>query len=442
MSLPINYYQLKLMEFRIYVSYKESERRRCCFFGYFPMVIQRNIIHDELTKFTTAVQNMKYIYQENLQNKSSIVYRKTKTENSTCGKDVIIESFFVSMHTIKMYMENIHMETIGTTYPDVPESSEVKVLIGDEFDLRGVASSIKVISMKHSFPIQTNAALSKLSLVNIQVIITYSTMGLSSLSLAFAICLFVYFKLYNNFGDQICINIMCTLVLTNVIFMCGIGFVDNSNVCYIIGVVLHFLWLCVFTWVSLFTIVFTVTLWKMEMHPTFNPDKIWSKRPLYFSGYGIPAMIAASCIVFETVWLDFHMDYNGNVCFPTGFPENIVFFTAPVVLSITVNVLLLILASKLLKKQFLDSLTQPSQALSVYIATIIKLCLFSGVFWIFGVLSQALENDILAFIFIICCGSQGLVFAVCFVTSSRIRRKCFEFMSSSNSNNTSQEIVA
>lgn len=444
LSLPSNHYQLELMRFRYNVSccFTGSAsmviRRRCHFSGSVPIIILKNITYEELIKLRSNILNMKYSYQEHIQNMTFKVYRITKQDsNNICTNNSTTSKVFIFMEYIIKYMKIIHFESFNQHYSDVPKSSEVEVEVEAEFDENGIPSFVTVLGWNRSFPISVISDVSTSPFISIQVIITYTTMSISSLALILVIFMFIYFKLYIKFADQICINIMFIMICTNLLFMSGVGFVDISDVCYIIAVSLHFLWLSVFTWISLFTIMFTVTLWKLEMNLAFNADKNWSKRTLYVTGYGVPAMVVTFCILLENIWSDFHMDYNGQkCCFPTGYPENIVFFTAPVIFSILVNGMLLILASKLLKRHYENSY---SQVITVYAKTITKLCLFSGFFWIFGVFSQFFENDVLAFIFIIFCGSQGLIFAICFVTSTRIRRKYFELLNRVNSNRASLE---
>jgi hypothetical protein len=59
-------------------------------------------------------------------------------------------------------------------------------------------------------------------------------------------------------------NISISLLLSNVLFMFGVGASDIKEVCFVIGVILHHLWLSVFYFMSMATLCLIINLTKLR----------------------------------------------------------------------------------------------------------------------------------------------------------------------------------
>ena len=55
-----------------------------------------------------------------------------------------------------------------------------------------------------------------------------------------------------------------SLLLSNVLFMFGVGASDIKEVCFVIGVILHHLWLSVFYFMSMATLCLIINLTKLR----------------------------------------------------------------------------------------------------------------------------------------------------------------------------------
>lgn len=68
-----------------------------------------------------------------------------------------------------------------------------------------------------------------------------------------------------------------------------------------------------------------------------------------------------------------------------------------------------------------------------YVSVYIRLCLISGLSWGLGVLSEAMDSDLIRYFFILLSGSHGLIFTLCIVTTKTFRQLFKEHVLTSKS---------
>ena len=113
-------------------------------------------------------------------------------------------------------------------------------------------------------------------------------------------------------------NISISLLLSNCLFMLGIGASDIKVVCFVIGVILHHLWLSVFYFMSMATLCIVINLTKLR----YNGQNIHSnlkdkKRYLALGGAIVPCMFVCPA-VFLDIYGDAYLSsgYGKQPCVP------------------------------------------------------------------------------------------------------------------------------
>lgn len=298
---------------------------------------------------------------------------------------------------------------------EIPRSSIVEMNVTDEdADNTQIAIRNWLLDYKRS---NDSVTTQKPLYDTIQIIITYVTMSVSSFAIMVTVCLFVYCNFCRSVPDKICINILLTILSFYLIYMVGIGFTDNQWVCFAIGIILHYILLSTFTWISVYCGM------VMKMLSSTSLSKFGtSVKVVYCLGYGIPVFFVLPSVILDMLNTpQIEISYSGDVCFPTGFPGILVFFTVPVVLSILSNTILLLIAFKKLKFHNDEVMNTLARDTTSYTSTYIKLCFLSGFFWSFGIFAQIFNSYELQIAFTLFSGSQGLITSLCFAVSDRIR---------------------
>ena len=119
---------------------------------------------------------------------------------------------------------------------------------------------------------------------------------------------------------------------------------DYQTLCYILGILLHYLWLVSFEFMSIFVVYMCNTLTQTLAHKHGDNGNVFNNKCLFAClGLFLPIFF-----VFPSVLLDFFRvpyfaaRYSGSVCFPTGYLSNLVFVSGPITLSIVLNTIALI----------------------------------------------------------------------------------------------------
>ncbi|XP_056293046.1 cadherin EGF LAG seven-pass G-type receptor 2 isoform X1 [Pseudoliparis swirei] len=166
-------------------------------------------------------------------------------------------------------------------------------------------------------------------------ILTWSTVGVTMgfllLTTIFLLCLRVMqcnkTSIINNGG--------VALFLSELIFILGINQADNPFVCTIIAILLHFFYLCTFSW------LFLEGLHVYRMISEVRDINYGPMRFYYLIGWGVPAFITGLA-----VGLDPEGYGNPDFCWLSMYDTLIWSFAGPIALVVSMNVFLFILSSR------------------------------------------------------------------------------------------------
>ena len=220
-------------------------------------------------------------------------------------------------------------------------------------------------------------------------------------------------------------NISISLLLSDCLFMFGVGASDIREVCFVIGLILHHLWLSVFYFMSMATLCIVINLTKLRS----NDQNIHSnlknkKRCLALGGFVVPCMFVCPAVLLD-IYGDAYLSsgYGKQPCFPHIFPANLIFFSGPVLLSITINFvcLLRIIGNICILSHEIGniSMSTPHTHAKVYL----RIFALSGFLWITGIMAAILESEWLDYVFTLLCGLQGFFVSLASLTTKQVVRK-------------------
>ncbi|CAG2188370.1 unnamed protein product [Mytilus edulis] len=157
-------------------------------------------------------------------------------------------------------------------------------------------------------------------------VITYTGMGISVIALTAS--LFVYRRLgmHRSIPGSNVENLTIALLISDIIFMLGIGANDLSLVCYSVGVALHYLWLVVFSFKCIALIHMCHSFTKLSLISGDIEVGIFSKRPFFtLLGLLLPCLFVVPAVLIDFLEVDgVSINYSGSICFPTGYPAETV----------------------------------------------------------------------------------------------------------------------
>lgn len=253
-----------------------------------------------------------------------------------------------------------------------------------------------------------------------QTILTYCFFSVSAIALIVLVVINRKFTIATGAAGTNLNNLSASLLAANVAFMLGVGNNDYAMVCYVISILLHYLWLVVFTFMSIGVICIEANLTKIQRQSSISKNQ----RLLTLGGLVIPLVfVAAAVIVDNTGPKDVSPGYGRSVCFPNQYPGNLIFFTGPIMLSLLINlvVLSLIIFKAYKINQETKNVTKRSAMTNGQI--FLRIICLSNVFWVTGILASILDLEWLGLVFINLCGLHGFFIAVASLTTNQARKQ-------------------
>ena len=253
-------------------------------------------------------------------------------------------------------------------------------------------------------------------------ILTYVCFSVSCASLLISFPLHRCSKISKTVPGKNMENLMLTLFLSQMSFLFGIG-QEEKYLCMVAAILIHYFYLCCFSWMNLCMIHIMFILSRMKKYPnnSHNSGTTCSRlAPLVVIGYLLPACIVIPCALCEFV-LDssFKVGYTKHgICFPSNFPENVYVFVAPVCLSLLINILCLFRVIFIINTAVPEGFDKTK--FRRYVPVYLKLTIVSGLSWLFGIVGEATGSAVLRYCFILFAGLQGLMLCISFVFTGSV----------------------
>lgn len=261
-----------------------------------------------------------------------------------------------------------------------------------------------------------------ISCVTLSTVLTNACFAVSVVALIVLIVVQRKLCLIDNIPSSNIENISISLSLSNFIFIAGSAALEIRSLCYVIGITLHYLWLTVFTFMTISVIWISTTLTRIRGRKMINSGTSKRKVMLTLMGLAIPIVCVGPAVIVDVFgppgWSP---GYADKVCFPNRYPANLVFFTGPIVIALTINLfcLIYIIGRVCAVRQEAANIRK----LSPYKDAILylRIVVISGVFWFTGIIAALYDTEWINFVFTLFCVLHGCFLSIGILTSSRVK---------------------
>lgn len=259
--------------------------------------------------------------------------------------------------------------------------------------------------------------------VDLTMYVTYSCFSISVVALTIMTILNRRMRKVQSIPISNLENLAVSIIVANLFFMFGIGANDIQSVCYVIGVVLHYIWLLEFIFMSISVLFIVINLSQLKSNMAHRPTRSWRYR-MFITLLGLlsPSLIVIPAVLVDVLGKDeLSPGYNGEVCFPTKYPGNMIFFLGPIFLSISINFISLVLfiGYIVMATSSIGNISKSSTYSHAFV--FLRITIISGIFWINGIVATFYENEIFNYFFILLCGLQGLFISLASLTRTAIK---------------------
>jgi hypothetical protein len=305
--------------------------------------------------------------------------------------------------------------------PDAPRLAK----ICEDIIVHAIRSNSSVIINMTSIECNDGVSLPVSGNSFIRAVITNSCFSVSMVSLLILIVVYRKIGMTSTIPGSNLENISISLLMSNCLFMFGVGASNIREVCFVIGVILHHLWLTVFYFMSVATLCIVMNLTKLRSNDQKSHIMLKDrKRCLVLGGVIVPCMFVGPAVLLD-IYGDAYLSsgYGKQPCFPHIFPANLIFFSGPVLLSIAINFVCLLRVIGhicILSHEIGNiSISTPFKHAKVYL----RILVLSGFLWITGIMAAILESEWLDYVFTLCCGLQGFFISLASLTTRQVVRK-------------------
>ncbi|MEE6481192.1 hypothetical protein FKM82_012777 [Ascaphus truei] len=226
-------------------------------------------------------------------------------------------------------------------------------------------------------------------------IITYTSVSVSLMALLLTFILLMVIRTLRSNLHNIHKNLVAALFFSELVFLIGINQTENPFVCTVIAILLHYFYMSTFAW------MFVEGLHIYRMLTEVRNINSGHMRFYYVVGYGIPAIITGLA-----VGLDPQGYGNPDFCWLSVHDTLIWSFAGPIVVVVTINTVIFILAVR-------ASCGRRQRALEktgviAMLRTAFLLLLLISATWLLGLM--AVNSDVMTFhyLFAIFSCLQGL----------------------------------
>ncbi|XP_037001741.2 adhesion G protein-coupled receptor E3 [Artibeus jamaicensis] len=250
-------------------------------------------------------------------------------------------------------------------------------------------------------------------------VITYVMLSLSLLCLLLAALTFLLCKAIQNTSTSLHLQLCICLFLAHLLFLTAIDRTEHKVLCAIIAGALHYLYLASFTWMLLEGLHLFLTARNLAVvnYSSMNRFMKWLMFPV---GYGVPAVIVAISAASRP-----HLYGTPDRCWLHLKQGFIWGFLGPVCAIICVNLVFFLLVLCILKKKLSSINSEVSTIRNIRMLTLKATAqlFILGCTWCLGVLQLGPAARVMAYLFTIINGLQGVfLFLVYCILSQQVRK--------------------
>ena len=247
---------------------------------------------------------------------------------------------------------------------------------------------------------------------------------ISIISLIMTLTVYSFFKELRTTPGRITLYLSIHLLIAHILYLFGINATYNENLCFAIGIMIHFFWVESIMWMH----VCSIHMFRVFFFLGSSPNTNHSRRVIavyYIYAYCVSCILVGINILYNVMFSKSnvgYLGYGGVHCYITE-PTMILFtFALPTGCILLSNIILFLLSVYKIERLpdvNSDNMTNRS-TFNVYI----KLTCLTGATWVFGFLYQWTLIHGLSYIFIVLNASQGLFIFLSFACNERVRKLC------------------
>jgi hypothetical protein len=215
---------------------------------------------------------------------------------------------------------------------------------------------------------------------------------------------------------------LCHVLLAQVIFQFGVERPSLPfQACAFIGGFIHFIWLSAVFLLSAFCVLVASKL--QAVRNDTEADKYGLVRVLLFV-YGLSACFAAANVTYSKVKND-TIGYGRLLCYIDEASMRLFLFALPIFCTVVVNCFVYLYIIITIKST--TNMAGRKSRDVTYATVYFRLLLLTGITWMFGLLNEYFESDVLDYCFIVLIGGQGIFLFAAFHAArltSKLKRIC------------------
>lgn len=242
--------------------------------------------------------------------------------------------------------------------------------------------------------------------------------------LLITLCAYLTFTELLNLPGKNLVCLMLSLIFAQTLFLCSNQAVSNAIACKVMAICVHYFFLSSFSWMN----VIAFDLFTTFSH-SFAPTRAASnssKRFYSYSSYGwlVPFTITTIAVVLDLSYAEvngFRPGYGEGICWITSRNALLLFFVGPLAvfkLFDVVGFLCTWFHISRTKQQGLKARKQNDSSCWLYF----KLCMVMGLTWLFAFVAILMNNTVMWYLFIVFNTLQGVVIALSFLCTRKVKR--------------------
>lgn len=235
-------------------------------------------------------------------------------------------------------------------------------------------------------------------------------------------------------ASSILLSLCTSLLGGHLMFLVGGNHQSQDIGCKVIGVLVHFFYLCVFSW----SMIEGLNIFFSFVYIIFSKNRLsidiahFFKKASFF-GWGIPAII-----VFLTLVINGSKNYGlttesidyqeQGLCFLKQTPF-FVTFIGPYLLCLVCNLIVLVMLAVALRRHDSSSLSSNKVTWKRRALGFCGICVVLNLTWIIGAVKIIVDNEVLMILFIIINGLQGFfIFVFYCLLKTEVRRHVLDMI--------------
>ena len=274
-------------------------------------------------------------------------------------------------------------------------------------------------------------------------ILTYVGCSLSVIGCVVVLFTYSLFKELRSLPGQILMNLASAILATCLFLLVGIPIIslaEKDELCEATAILLHWLMLSQFSWMSIMSFELARTLFRASRLRQVEHDSTKKKifRLYFLIGWGIPTAITIISVIvnYTTDLIGYGED---GFCWISHMDSFYTVFVAPVVLSIIFNgITFTVTVSLLFKASRAQAKLNKEQSIS-YFRVYLSVFSITGLTWVFGFIAIVVRDDWAWYTFIVLTSTQGFVICLAFILTQKIGSLYKGFFTPSISEKTSSK---